>query len=48
MKTKQKQSKPRMKPLSMYPLTPEEALKAFVKIDKKKLLKEEKKEKDKE
>lgn len=37
-----------MQPLSMYPLKPEEALKAFMEIDKKKLLEEEKKEKIKE
>jgi len=42
MKIKKKQSKTRMQPLSMYPLSPEEALTAFMKIDKKKLLKAEK------
>ena len=34
-----------MQPLSMYPLKPEEALTAFMKIDKKKLLMAEKKAK---
>jgi len=47
MKNKpKKQSKERMQPLSMYPLKPEEALTAFMGIDKKKLLKAEKKEKE--
>ncbi|MFC2169911.1 hypothetical protein ACFLRM_05035 [Acidobacteriota bacterium] len=41
---KKKQSKARMQPLSMYPLKPEEALTAFMKISKKKLLRLEKKE----
>ena len=36
--------KERMQPLSMYPLKPEEALTAFMEIDKKKLLRAEKKE----
>jgi len=48
MKKKKTQAKKRLQPLSMYPLTPEEALKAFMEIDKKKLLKAEKKEKIKE
>lgn len=46
MKKKKKPSKKRMQPLSMYPLKPEEALTAFMKIDKKKLLRAEKKEKE--
>ena len=46
MKNKPKEpSKKRMQPLSMYPLKPEEALTAFMEIDKKKLLKAEKNEK---
>jgi len=45
VKKKKKRIKKKLQPLSMYPLKPEEALKAFMKIDKKKLLKEEKKEK---
>ncbi len=40
------QSKKRMQPLSMYPLKPEEALTAFMGIDKKKLLRAEKKERE--
>ncbi len=46
MKKKKEQSKERMQPLSMYPLNPEEALTAFMGINKKKLLKAEKKEKE--
>jgi len=46
MKRKKKPSKRRMQPLSMHPLKPEEALIAFMKIDKKKLLKAEKEEKE--
>lgn len=46
MKKKKKPSKKRMQPLSMHPLKPEEALTAFMKVDKKKLLRAEKKEKD--
>ncbi|MCK4431686.1 MAG: hypothetical protein KAW19_10355 [Candidatus Aminicenantes bacterium] len=45
MKRKKKSSKKRMQPLSMHPLKPEEALTAFMKIDKKKLLRAEKKAK---
>ena len=45
MKKKKEQSKKRMQPLSIYPLKPEEALTAFMEIDKKKLLRAEKKEK---
>ncbi len=45
MKKKKEQSKERMQPLSMYPLKPEEALTAFMDIDKKKLLRAEKKAK---
>ena len=47
MKKKKQLSKERLQPLSMYPLTPEEALTAFMEIDKKKLLRAEKKEKKK-
>ncbi len=43
---KKKQMKTRAKPLSMYPLKPEEVLSAFMKIDPKKLKKAEKEEKD--
>jgi len=46
MKKKKKQFKIGMQPLSMHPLKPEEALTAFMKIDKKKLLRAERKEKD--
>ena len=45
MKRKKEPSKKRMQPLSMYPLKPEEALTAFMEIDKKKLLRAEKKAK---
>jgi len=45
MKEKRNKKK-RSKPVSLYPLKPEEALAAFMKIDKKKLLKAEKEEKD--
>ena len=45
MKENKKQRK-RSNPISLYPLKPEEALAAFMKIDKKKLLKAEKEEKD--
>lgn len=45
-KEEKEQPKARMQPLSMHPLKPEEALTAFMKIDKKKLLRAEKKEKD--
>lgn len=44
MKKKKELPKERMQPLSMYPLKPEEALAAFMEIDKKKLLRAEKKE----
>ena len=38
MKTKSKnKSKHQLKPLSMYPLTPEEAIKAFMEVDPKKV-----------
>lgn len=43
---KKKQAKKRAKPLSLYPLKPEEALAAFMQIKKKKLLKVEKEEKE--
>jgi hypothetical protein len=43
---KQKRLKKKEKSLSLYPLKPEEALAAFMKIDKKKLLKAEKEAKD--
>jgi len=46
IKKKKKPSKRRMQPISMYPLKPEETLKAFMKIDKKKILGDEKKKKD--
>ena len=39
---KKKQSRHREKPISLYPLKPEEALAAFMQIDKQKLLKAEK------
>ena len=39
---KKKQPKKRERPISLYPLKPEEALAAFMQIDKKKLLKAEK------
>jgi hypothetical protein len=42
MKAKKWRLKKRAQPLSLYPLKPEEALVAFMKIDKKKLLKAEK------
>jgi hypothetical protein len=45
MKENKKQKK-RAKSLSLYPLKPEEALAAFMQIDKKKLLKAEKEEKE--
>lgn len=45
MKKKKEPSKERMQPLSMYPLKPEEALTAFMEIDKKRLLRAEKKKK---
>ena len=41
-----KKRKKRAKPLSLYPLKPEAALSAFMKIDKKKLLKAEKDSKE--
>lgn len=43
---KKKPLKERLQPLSMYPLKPEEALTAFMGIDKKKLLRAEKKAKN--
>jgi len=43
---KKKQPKKRARPLSLYPLKPEEALAAFMQIDKKKLLEVEKETKD--
>jgi len=46
MKPRKKQKRKRKGPLSMYPLKPEEALSAFMKIDPKKLKKAEKEEKD--
>jgi len=42
---KKKRQKKREGPLSLYPLKPEEALVAFMQIDKKKLLKAEQEEK---
>lgn len=45
MKVKKKQAKKRERPLSLYPLKPEDALTAFMQIDKKKLLRAETEEK---
>jgi len=45
-KQKKKWQKKRGGPLSLYPLKPEEALAAFMQIDKKKLLKAEKENKE--
>lgn len=39
-KTKQKNKKKYEKPISLWPLKPEEALKAFMEIDPKKIKKE--------
>jgi len=43
---KKKQLKKRERSISLYPLKPEEALAAFMMIDKKKLLRAEKEEKE--